>query len=107
MKRYWPVFVIAAVLIAAVFGFRYFRSQQAMAATADLQTAVVERGKLTASIGATGTVRANQTAVLAWQTMGTIETVSVKTGDTIDEGAVLASLKQSSLPTALSRRSMT
>ena len=62
------------------------------------QTQALARGDLTATIGATGTVRANQSAVLAWQTTGTVDQVNVKVGDQVNKGDVLASLLQTSLP---------
>ncbi|HUH98583.1 MAG TPA: efflux RND transporter periplasmic adaptor subunit [Anaerolineales bacterium] len=62
------------------------------------QTQVLGRGDLTATIGATGTVRANQSAVLLWQTTGTVDQVDVKVGDQVKQGDVLASLLQTSLP---------
>jgi HlyD family secretion protein len=43
-------------------------------------------------------VRSSQTASLAWQTSGIIETVSVKTGDMVQAGQKLATLQQTSLP---------
>jgi HlyD family secretion protein len=62
------------------------------------QTARVERGKLTATIGATGTVRAMQSAVLVWQAAGTVDTVNVKVGDNIPADFVMAYLAKTSLP---------
>jgi HlyD family secretion protein len=62
------------------------------------KTQVLARGELTATIGATGTVRANQSSSLAWQTTGTVDQVNVKVGDHVSKGDVLASLLQTSLP---------
>jgi len=62
------------------------------------QTQTLARGDLTATIGATGTVRANQSAVLPWQTTGTVAQVNVKVGDHVNKGDVLATLLQTSLP---------
>ncbi len=56
------------------------------------QTVQAEKGTLTATIGATGTVRSNQTAVLTWQNTGTVGIVKVKPGDQVKTGDVLASL---------------
>jgi HlyD family secretion protein len=73
--------------------------RRARAATAtQFETATVERGNLTATIGATGTVRAKQTAVLVWQAAGTVESVAVNVGDTVTADQVLASLAKTSLP---------
>ena len=55
-------------------------------------------GSLTATVGATGSVRPDQTAMLTWQTTGDVDQVSVQAGQVITAGQVLASLSQSSLP---------
>ena len=62
------------------------------------QTQTLARGDLTATIGATGTIRANQSAMLMWQTTGTVGQVNVKVGDHVNKGDVLASLLEGSLP---------
>ena len=62
------------------------------------QTATIERGNLTATVGATGTVHALQTATLVWQATGTVEDVNVEIGDEVKAGDVLASLSKTSLP---------
>jgi len=56
------------------------------------QTAPLERGKLTATAGATGSVRAQRTATLLWQTTGSVDTVGAMVGDRVSKGDVLASL---------------
>ena len=66
-------------------------------AAAAFQTVPVERGELSATVGAVGAVRAGQTATLAWQTSGIVESVDVATGDTVAGDQELAALSQSSL----------
>jgi HlyD family secretion protein len=61
------------------------------------QTVQVERGDLVATVGATGTVRARQSAVLNWQTTGVVDRVNVNIGDQVDRNDVLASLDKKSL----------
>jgi HlyD family secretion protein len=73
------------------------RGARAETAT-QFETTTVERGNLTATIGATGTVRAKQTAVLVWQAAGTVESVAVNVGDAVTADQVLASLAKTSLP---------
>jgi HlyD family secretion protein len=60
--------------------------------------ATIARGNLTATIGATGSVHSNQTAILTWQTTGTIDTLKIKPGDQVMAGDVLATLEKASLP---------
>jgi len=61
------------------------------------QTSPAERGDLAAFVGATGTVRAKQSATLIWQTSGIIESVDAQIGDLVAKESVLASLDKSSL----------
>ncbi len=61
------------------------------------QTQPVERGSLVASVGATGSVRARQSATLIWQTGGIVESVNVEVGSRVSRDGVLASLDKASL----------
>ncbi len=90
----WIVLALAAAGAAAFFWFNG-RTQAADGTT--YQTEVARRGTLTASVGATGTVRAGQTAILTWQTGGRVEAVNVVIGQAVVQDEVLASLAQTSL----------
>lgn len=96
----WLVVAIGVVLVAAVL-FVIWRQSNQRSPSEQFETVVVGRGDLTATVGATGTVRAGQTAVLTWQTSGTVETVNYNVGDRVPAGAVLASLSRSSLPQSI------
>lgn len=91
------VLILLLVVAIAAAAFFFVRGSRAETAT-QFQTAAVERGNLTATIGATGTVRARQTAVLVWQAAGTVDTVNVKVGDNIAADFVMAYLAKTSLP---------
>ncbi len=98
MRRAVIILVIIAVLATAIF-FAFQRFQQAAAAAAtNYQTVTLERGDLTASVGSTGTVHANQSTVVGWQLSGKVGTVDVSVGDVVQEGQVLATLDEKSLP---------
>jgi HlyD family secretion protein len=97
-KRRWMMLVIAAIVIIVVLLIYNSVSAGSAAALANLQTASIERGSLTATIGATGSVRAIQSAILAWGANGTVEDVNVAVGDIVSADDVLASLELSSLP---------
>lgn len=99
LKRNWLWFVLLIVVAAGAVWWRT-RNRNA-AAQSTFQTAAIERGSLTATIGATGTVRAKQTAILVWQTAGTVDTVNVKVGDNVPAGFVMAYLSKSSLPQSI------
>lgn len=96
-KRNRTILLVVLVLVVAASAILYVRRSKAEAPT-QYQTATVERGNLTATIGATGTVRAKQSAVLVWQAAGTVETVAVKVGDPVKANDELASLAKTSLP---------
>ncbi len=95
MKKTW--IIIAVVIVIAVGAFFVLNTKAKNEAGSEYQTAKVERGNLTATIGATGTVRSNQSALLSWHTGGTVSQVNVSVGDSISEGTILASLKSTSL----------
>src|SRR5689334_19773632 len=62
------------------------------------ETQAAVKGSLSATVGATGTVRSNQSAQLSWQTTGTVDQVNVKVGDRVRNGDTLATLQMTSLP---------
>jgi HlyD family secretion protein len=93
-KKFWLAIVV--IIIAAVALFVWQNNSKAASATT-YQTIPAARGVLTASVGATGTVRAGQEATLTWQTSGRVETVQAKIGDAVKADAVLASLVQTSM----------
>lgn len=83
------ILVVIAIVLAAVF----FATRNAAGnAQAQYQTVKVERGDLLATVGATGTVRARQTAILTWTTNGTVSEVAASIGDLVPAETVLASL---------------
>ena len=94
-KKVW-IIITVVILIAAIAGF-VLNAGAKNTADSEYQTVKIERGNLTAMVGATGTVRSNQGALLSWQTIGTIESVNVDVGDRVSEGVVLASLESTSL----------
>ena len=65
--------------------------------SATTQTVILQRGTLTAVVGATGSVRSNQYASVNWQTSGKVESVHVKLGQIVKADEVLASLDPTSL----------
>ncbi len=93
-KKIWiPILIV----IAALIGFFAMRGNSD-GQNGNFQTEKINRGDLVATVGATGTVRARQTAILAWQTSGTVEDVNVQVGDQVPADAELARLEKTSLP---------
>ena len=95
--KHYKVFVPVAVVLVILLVILIARGA-GKSSNSQFQTIKIENGDLTATVGATGTVRANQTALLTWQTAGTVEQVKVRVGDTVQAGDVLASLQKTSLP---------
>ena len=92
MKKWITPLIIVLVLAAAFFFYQQSRAQAQSATT--YQTQPVSRGTLTAIVGATGTVRSNQSAWLTWDTSRTVEQVDAFLGKSVTTGEVLASLAQ-------------
>jgi HlyD family secretion protein len=97
LKKYRNVLIGLLVVLLVASAFIFVRRSNTDTAS-QFQTARAERGNLTATIGATGTVRAMQSAVLIWQAAGTVDTVNVKVGDNIPSDFVMAYLTKTSLP---------
>jgi HlyD family secretion protein len=93
-RRFLIILLIVAVVASAFIYVRVSRADT----TSQFQTATIGRGNLTATIGATGTVRAKQTAVLLWQAAGTVDAVNVNVGEDVSANDELASLLKTSLP---------
>ncbi|MEA1978681.1 MAG: efflux RND transporter periplasmic adaptor subunit [Chloroflexota bacterium] len=97
MKRWVVILIVVGVLVAGFFGVQAYRQSQAQQSIEDLQTEIITKGDLTATVGATGSVRSNQTALLSFQTSGTVDFVHESLGERVSAGEVLATLKMSSL----------
>ncbi len=92
-RRTWIIIGVVAVVLLIVIFARRSNNEAAPA----FQTVAVERGNLVASVGATGTVRARRSAVLVWQTSGSVDSVNVEVGDRVTHDQVLASLDKATL----------
>jgi HlyD family secretion protein len=96
-KKYWLI-LLALVVISGVAYLIVNNNMKKQASLADLQTTNVSRGELVAIVGATGTVHANQSAVLTWQTSGRISEINVAVGETVASEEILARLLDATLP---------
>lgn len=96
-KRNRTLIIVALIAAIAVGGFMVLRNRRAANQATQYQTAKVARGNLVATIGATGTVHAQQTATLTWQTSGSVDVVNVKVGDNVPADFVMAYLDKTSL----------
>lgn len=93
MKKILTIVIVLAVIAGGIYAYTQFNQRQAAAATSNsIQTEKASNGTLTAIVGATGSVRPNQSATLFWQTNGTVGEVGVGEGDLVKDGQQLASL---------------
>ena len=67
------------------------------------QTARVQRGNLTATIAAAGTVAARSQVALTFQASGQVKEIDVKVGDKVKAGRVLAKLDTTDLETSVAK----
>jgi HlyD family secretion protein len=93
-KKFWIAILVVIVAAAAFF---VWQNNRKTASNSTYQTVAAAHGTLTASVGATGTVRAGQSASLTWQTTGRVETVNGAIGDAVKADEVLATLAQTSM----------
>ncbi|MGB2911597.1 MAG: hypothetical protein WBB55_13520, partial [Anaerolineales bacterium] len=70
MKKFILVVVVIIIAVAGWFAYQQYDRQKATQAISDLQTVSASDGDLTATVGATGIVRSNQSALLTWLTSG-------------------------------------
>ena len=91
-RRTW---IITGVVMTVLLAIGYFSTRGESAPL--FQTTKVERGNLVATVGATGSVRAKQSASLIWQTSGIVQAVNVEVGSRVSQDEVLASLDKTSL----------
>lgn len=98
IKKHWIAATVALAVIAAIAAFIAVNAGKQADLAGKYQTTVIEKGNLVATVGATGSVHSNQTAMLGWETTGTVAAVNVEVGDLVEQGDELASLEKSSLP---------
>jgi len=97
MKRIWIPILVVILAVGGFFAYRSYQTAQA-AIQSSFQTEKAQRGELTATVGATGTVRANQTTMLIWQTTGSVGKLDVKLDQVVKPGQVMATLSKDTLP---------
>jgi HlyD family secretion protein len=103
---YWIAGLLVVVLIA---GFAYTRLSRPRArtfrsganASAQATRSKVVSLDLTENVQASGSLQAQPSASLAWNTGGVVETVNVKAGDQVKAGDVLMKLKTSSVDASI------
>lgn len=92
-RRTWIIVGVVLLVVILIAVFANSGGNDVVA----FQTVPVERGNLVASVGATGSVRARQSATLIWQTSGIVESVNVNVGSIVIQDELLANLNKASL----------
>lgn len=87
--------------VVAARGGNLLRLLTGRKANSQYETAVVQRGDVSATVGASGNTHSRQSAQLAWRVTGTVTGLAVQAGDTVQAGEVLAKLKDDSVPASL------
>jgi HlyD family secretion protein len=98
MKRVITVIIVLVIIGGGGYAFMQYRAGQQAAAASDYQTVTAQQGDLTATVGATGSVHSSQSAVLTWQTSGTVDQVNVEVGNAVTKDQELTNLVPTSLP---------
>ena len=93
--------LVGAIVIVAAIVLVNIANNAKQSSDQTYQTVTLKKGELVAIVGATGSVRANQSATLSWQTSGRIEKINLKVGDQVTAGDAMASLALDSLPQAV------
>ncbi len=107
LKKVIIPLVVIVLLAAAGGGYLLLKNRAGSTAaqsgsTTAAKTSAAKRGSLTISASGTGTLKAGQTANLAFTASGTVAGVQVQVGDKVTKGQALASLKDTeSLATAV------
>ena len=102
MKK--KIIILLILVIAGTgifFAVRYAQENATKNLASSFQTVEVTRGNLTSLVGATGTVRSNQSALVSWMTNGNIEDINFELGDIVKADQILASLATTSLPQSI------
>ncbi len=93
---------VAAVLVAGgALGALALRGGHPASTAVGASTGTVARGTVTVDVAAAGTVQASQTRGLSFSTAGTVTALTVKPGDAVTAGRVLATIDRSDAQSAV------
>jgi len=99
MKKFLIITAVIIVILVGAFIFINWNARQnASALLAGLETEAIRRDSLSSVVGATGTVRSNQSADLIWKVSGQVDQILPEVGEAIAAGETLATISETSLP---------
>ncbi len=93
------VFVVIAACIGG--GGYYYYNTKKVASTAVTQTAIVERGKITSSVSASGTIKPVNSVEISSKVTARLKQVMFKQNDIVKAGQTVATLDSTTLQTTL------
>lgn len=97
-KLFLPLGILIGLAVLGFVVYPFLRNNLSGAKTQTaFQTEPAKKGSVSVSVGATGTVRANQSTTILWQASGKIAQVNVKKGQPVEANAVLSELGRTSL----------
>jgi HlyD family secretion protein len=101
-QKRFPKWLVGSVALLAVLGISYLAYRQFVLlpqqqAKNKVQTAPVERGNLTITITANGTVQPERSVNVSPKTSGILKALLVKEGDVVERGQILAYMDDSNL----------
>lgn len=88
--------ILGSILILLFFGWKFF-SGNGEEETSDYEIITAETGDISISIDADGFIESEQTYSLFFEQSGTVEKILITEGDTVQQGDVLATLKNTEL----------
>ncbi len=99
MKKIIIIISVVAIIAISAFVLMNLSAQRNATAISDgLETEIVQRGALSSVVGATGTVRSNQSADLLWKVSGQVDQIVPDVGDSVATGDTLANISETTLP---------
>lgn len=104
-RKKWLIVILSMVVVGVgLGGYFFYQKTTATASTAttnSLETAVVTRGSLKATVDSSASLAPAETVNLAFGTSGTVAEVLVKAGDVVKAGQPLARLETTDLADAV------
>ena len=99
--------VIAVGGVAVYFGWHKSSSASTNTSAATTQVVTVQPTTMAQTISTSGTIQPSDTENLSFATSGTVQTVTVKAGQTVAKGQVLATISAPSLASSLAQAQAT
>jgi|SaaInl8_200m_RNA_FD_contig_41_919002_length_2600_multi_13_in_0_out_0_3 HlyD family secretion protein len=98
MKKWLiSLFVVALIAGAGFFGYQRIMAKRAAAAAPTLETTLVQRGDLSVTVEATGSLEPRSDVLLAFKSGGQVVEVLVVEGQDVEAGEVLARLDEAAI----------